>query len=241
MLEHYIEMVEQRCAANIAVEIRALDMDRSETAPQIHTLSQTLGGGDANPCLEAYVGYLSCSINADTSAEVVNRYLNAAAAIDPSLRASLRDAVDSAYRQIDAAAVNQRQYFITAGIYRISLPNALHERLALMPLSPQSDESMYFHVYLVMMDDPKGLTGFRTALARSRSDVQITLELISALSNVAFFFKHETRDASAILTVLDPYRNDARRGKGVNGPGTGGAIQDTVRSLFKIFGRHVQP
>lgn len=237
MLEEYIQMVEQLCAANIAAEMRMLDMSQLEAGQQVHKIYQTLSTTDATSCLEAYVGFLSYSITPRTPPEVLQSYMGAAMGVPAAQRPALHEAVKYAYSRIEELAPQHGVYFKTAGLYRVPLSASAHERFALMGFSTHTDLGYSYHVYLTLMEQRLGPEGFRHALARVKPDVEATANLASGLSSLAVTLKREGRDATALLEVLSPLREDTRRATGVNGPGSGPAVADLVRPVFKVFGQ----
>ncbi|SFR65227.1 hypothetical protein [Litoreibacter janthinus] len=237
MLEHYIEMVEQLCAANIAAEMRMLDMSQLETGQQVHNIYQTLSTADATRCLEAYVGFLSYSVTPRTPPQVLQSYMGAAMGVPAEQRPELQEAVAYAFSRIEELTPQHGVYFKTAGLYRIRLGASAHEKFALMGFSNHTDLGFSYHVYLTLMEQPLGPEGFRLALARVQPDVEATANLASALSSLAVTLKREGRDATDLLKVLSPLREDNRRATGVNGPGSGPAVGDLVRPVFKVFGQ----
>lgn len=235
MVEQYVEMVERLCAANIAAEVQSLNMKQAQTGQQIHGIYQTLSSEDASACIEAYVGYLSYSVNSASPPEVLQSYMSAAIGVPSAQRPALRDAVAHAYSRIDANTAPHGPFFRAAGLFRVVLPAQTHERLALVPLRNHMDEGFSYRSYLTLIEDPNGPEGFAAALAQVQPNVDSTSNLASALSSLAVLLKREARDATALLRVLSPLREDERRSTGVNGPESGPAIKDIVLPVFKVF------
>lgn len=237
MLEQYIEMVEQLCAANMAAEMRMLDMSQNEAGQQMHRIYQTLSTTDATSCLEAYVGFLSYSVTSKSPPQVLQSYMSAAIGVPAVQRAELQAAVGYAFQRIELLAPQHGLYFKTAGLYRIPLARSAHERFALMEFSGHTDPGYSYHLYLTLMEQPAGAEGFGRALARVQPDVDATANLASGLSSLAIMLKRENRDTTALLDVLAPLRDDTRRATGVNGPGSGPEVADLVRPVFKVLGQ----
>lgn len=236
MLEHYIAMVEQHCAADISAQILALNTRNRAASAQMDSIWRTVQTVDLLPCHEGFLGFLSYSISASSPYNVVEKYLDTIFRVHHARRPVLRDGVVHAFERINQSDVDHRRYFKAAGTYRLTLPPRLHERLAPLPFSGFNDEGYSYHLYLVMIDDPKGLAGFEAALTRLASDVPSVGGIVSELCDLAISFKQEGRDPGPILDVLAPFKTDNRRGRGVNGPGTGGAVNTCVLFTFRHLG-----
>lgn len=237
MLELFLELMERDCAPQIVQEVRAIDVQADESAQKIFRVFQHLSGEDATDCIAAYVGYLGSIMNHRTSAAVKSTFMATANRVDAAKRDELAEPVAHAWPFMPFLETDAAVYFRFAGLYRLPLPDSVEARYAPLPVSDYTDAAFAHAEYRLLVGDPQVRPDLEDALTRASGNVDRLYGLLSALVDTGLVLRREERSTAVIRDLLAPYREDARRATGVNGPSTGSSISGLVEPAYGLFAR----
>ena len=236
MLEQYALMLDQHCQREIAAEIRSIDYNDADEQGRMHQLYQQMLQSSAQDCLGAYAGYVAHSIGHDSPRAVVQRFMVIANALTPDRKPALRPAVEHVYQMIAYPTVAPGLYFKTAGLFGVLFDQSVHDWFAEKTFTGHTDDAFAYAQYLILIGDPAGIARFDAALRAVEEDAHTLNGLLSGLSNLVPVMGHARRDPAGIVELMRRYREDMRRGTGVDGPGSGPTPSEIVTPVLEVYG-----
>lgn len=217
MKETFLKLIEAQCSRSISREIVNLDYTANESTNSYTKIFQRTFLNDS--CLAAFVGFSSYSISEISPRSLIAIYLQSALSIPPNSY-KIAPAILTAYSKFEYDADISRSYFRVLGKFKIDLREKFDEYFYQSSFqSPDSEAFNYFY-YLTVLNDPRGSEEFEKVTLLIEDDPHKLVTMLIPLV--------EARKPS-LRGIFTKYINDARRGIGVDGPGTGPSVQEIAR------------
>jgi hypothetical protein len=220
MFELYIQQIEQQCPTEIVAEVRTVDLRQDSAGDLARKIAQEAIYAKRYDCLAAYVGFMAYKIDRQTPVEVVSDFLSAADTVpEGDMRVALAPAITHVYQQFDYSLYYSYEYFYILGSYKVDVREQFDPQFEDVKINDVRSEAFYYAYYLAQIGDPRGLQRLDQALHDSEHDVDRLIGLLSVIDGLRF---------KEIIPMYERYRDDHRRGTGVNGPNTSISVSESV-------------